>query len=74
MQEKEGNRINKEEKKENDTAQDQNEIKKRRLVRIETKRRYVYTVNNVFLESSVISRLMIAQRELSNCQENIPLT
>lgn len=46
-----------EEKKENDTAQDQNEIKKRRLVRIETKRRYVYTVNNVFLESSVISRL-----------------
>lgn len=48
---------NQEEKKENDTAQDQNEIKKRRLVRIETKRRYVYTVNNVFLESSVISRL-----------------
>ena len=46
-----------EEKKENDTAQDQNEIKKRRLVRIETKRRYVYTVNNVFSESSVISRL-----------------
>lgn len=38
---------NQEEKKENDTAQDQNEIKKRRLVRIETKRRYVYTVNNV---------------------------
>ena len=48
---------NQEEKKENDTAQDQNEIKKRRLVRIETKRRYVYTVNNVFSESSVISRL-----------------
>lgn len=48
---------NQEEKKENDKAQDQNEIKKRRLVRIETKRRYVYTVNNVFLESSVISRL-----------------
>lgn len=46
-----------EEKKENDKAQDQNEIKKRRLVRIETKRRYVYTVNNVFSESSVISRL-----------------
>lgn len=54
--EKEGTE-NQEEKKENDTAQDQNEIKKRRLVRIETKRRYVYTVNNVFLESSVISRL-----------------
>ena len=48
---------NQEEKKENDTAQDKNEIKKRRLVRIETKRRYVYTVNNVFSESSVISRL-----------------
>lgn len=48
---------NQEEKKENDTAQDQNEIKKKRLVRIETKRRYVYTVNNVFSESSVISRL-----------------
>ena len=46
-----------EEKKENDKAQDQNEVKKRRLVRIETKRRYVYTVNNVFSESSVISRL-----------------
>lgn len=46
-----------EEKKENDTAQDQNEVRKRRLVRIETKRRYVYTVNNVFSESSVISRL-----------------
>lgn len=46
-----------EEKKENDTAQDKNEVRKRRLVRIETKRRYVYTVNNVFSESSVISRL-----------------
>ena len=54
--EKEGTE-NQEKKKENDTAQDQNEIKKKRLVRIETKRRYVYTVNNVFLESSVISRL-----------------
>ena len=48
---------NQEEKKENDTAQDKNEVRKRRLVRIETKRRYVYTVNNVFSESSVISRL-----------------
>lgn len=48
---------NQEEKKENDTAQDRNEVRKRRLVRIETKRRYVYTVNNVFSESSVISRL-----------------
>ena len=46
-----------EEKKENDKAQDKNEVRKRRLVRIETKRRYVYTVNNVFSESSVISRL-----------------
>ena len=46
-----------EEKKENDTVQDKNEVRKRRLVRIETKRRYVYTVNNVFSESSVISRL-----------------
>ena len=46
-----------EEKKGNDTAQDKNEVRKRRLVRIETKRRYVYTVNNVFSESSVISRL-----------------
>ena len=46
-----------EEKKESDTAQDKNEVRKRRLVRIETKRRYVYTVNNVFSESSVISRL-----------------
>ena len=48
---------NQEEKKENDKAQDKNEVRKRRLVRIETKRRYVYTVNNVFSESSVISRL-----------------
>ena len=48
---------NQEEKKENDTVQDKNEVRKRRLVRIETKRRYVYTVNNVFSESSVISRL-----------------
>lgn len=48
---------NQEEKKENDTAQDKNGVRKRRLVRIETKRRYVYTVNNVFSESSVISRL-----------------
>lgn len=48
---------NQEEKKENDKAQYKNEVRKRRLVRIETKRRYVYTVNNVFSESSVISRL-----------------